>query len=251
MCLCLISKKSDVDLKYWALRIIRKIRRRIATVRKKDLLLEPKVRVNKVKLGSEYGGYWVCPDNLNSDSIIYSIGIGHDVTFDLDIIRRYGCKVFAFDPTPRSIEWVNNQIMPREFTFSPIGLAPYDGIARFYVPSNSENISHSMSRHANVQDNSIEVEVRTFQFLMNMNNHENIDILKMDIEASEYEVIDSFTHSNLPVQQICIEFHHRFSKFSVVDTLKAIEKLEQLGFILYHQENDSYHFIRMSSATIQ
>ena len=33
----------------------------------------------------------------------HSGGVGEDASFDLGIIERFGCSVFAFDPTPRAI----------------------------------------------------------------------------------------------------------------------------------------------------
>ena len=41
--------------------------------------------------------------------------------------------------------------------------------------------------------------------------HNRIDILKMDIEGAEYEVIEDIISSTVPIQQVLIEFHHRFS----------------------------------------
>jgi len=34
--------------------------------------------------GTEYGGYWVSPDTITKDSIVYSFGVGEDISFDLD-----------------------------------------------------------------------------------------------------------------------------------------------------------------------
>ena len=69
--------------------------------------------------GNEYGGFFVCPDYLTENSIVYSFGIGEDISFDLDIVRNHGCSVFGFDPTPKSIAWINRQWgqLPKNFNF--------------------------------------------------------------------------------------------------------------------------------------
>ena len=55
-----------------------------------------------INIGSDYGG-WITPMHLlNSTSICYCAGVGEDITFDLGLIERFGCHVFAFDPTPRA-----------------------------------------------------------------------------------------------------------------------------------------------------
>lgn len=54
------------------------------------------------KLGTNYG-IGVIPANfLNSQSICYCAGAGEDISFDLELIKKFRCKVFIFDPTPRA-----------------------------------------------------------------------------------------------------------------------------------------------------
>jgi len=62
--------------------------------------------------GSHYGGFFVCEDvlNKNSDLIIYSCGIGTDISFDKKILKKFPkSKVYGFDPTPISLQWIENQ----------------------------------------------------------------------------------------------------------------------------------------------
>ena len=56
------------------------------------------------KLGTDYGG-WYFPEkhNLNQDSIIYSAGVGEDISFDLKIQNDLNCNIFLIDPTIKSI----------------------------------------------------------------------------------------------------------------------------------------------------
>ena len=71
-----------------------------------ELRLPHRIQVNCSRdfLGSEYGGYCMCPENIDRDCVVYSFGIGEDISFDLALIQRFGLSVYAFDPTPRSIE---------------------------------------------------------------------------------------------------------------------------------------------------
>ena len=62
--------------------------------------------------------------------------------------------------------------------------------------------------------------------------HDRVDVLKMDIEGSEYEVIDQILRDGLAgrIGVMMIEFHHWLSAFSRNDTRKAITDLEKAGF---------------------
>ena len=68
-----------------------------------EVLVRPDVSVPSIRLGEGDCAWDVLPDELGSDSIVYSFGVGEDVTFDLALIDRYGMTVHAFDPTPKSI----------------------------------------------------------------------------------------------------------------------------------------------------
>src|SRR5437899_9092254 len=51
----------------------------------------------------DYGGWRVCPEGIDADSIVYDIGVGEDISFAISLIEKYRLRVWAFDPTPRSI----------------------------------------------------------------------------------------------------------------------------------------------------
>jgi hypothetical protein len=71
---------------------------------------------------------------LNPSTIVYSFGVGEDISFDLALIDLVGCDVIAFDPTPVATEWIRNQKYTSKFMFVPIGLASEDGEIEFHVP---------------------------------------------------------------------------------------------------------------------
>ncbi len=82
-------------------------------------------------LGTEYGGWSVIPELMPPKPCVFSVGIGQDISFDLEMIRRFNATVFGFDPTPKSRQWIQERELPRQFHFVPIGLADYDGTADF------------------------------------------------------------------------------------------------------------------------
>lgn len=76
-------------------------------------------------------------DRLRSDSIVYSLGVGDSIEFDLDVIAKTGLAVHAFDPTPYAMEWVQRQNLPEQFEFHPWAVAGEDGSLRLYRRVNS------------------------------------------------------------------------------------------------------------------
>ena len=61
------------------------------------------------KLGSDYGRHFVDLNSISCDSIVYSLGIGEDITFDEELINIKGCNIFAYDPTPKAIHYIQNK----------------------------------------------------------------------------------------------------------------------------------------------
>jgi FkbM family methyltransferase len=206
-----------------------------------EVRVKEEITCEKLKIGTEYGGYWVCPSNLDHQSIVYSAGVGSDTSFDLGIIAKFGCDVYAFDPTPSIIEWVPKQNFPRKFKFYPVGIASIDGPANFYLSSQK---SSSMETAIEKGALPIKVEMRKLASLMKIHGHKKIDLLKLDIEGSEYKTIQDFTNENIQVNQLCLEFHHRQSPFSAKDTSKAIDTLRDYGLKFFKQEYSTFSFIK-------
>ena len=62
---------------------------------------------NILYLGTDYGGWsFVNYKSLNNNYVL-SAGLGEDASFDLELIRKYNCKVISIDPTPRAIDHYN------------------------------------------------------------------------------------------------------------------------------------------------
>ena len=53
-----------------------------------------------------YGGYLLPESLLGADSVCYLAGTGEDISFDLGVIARFGCRVHSLDPVPRAAEHV-------------------------------------------------------------------------------------------------------------------------------------------------
>lgn len=207
------------------------------------------IKCNYTWFGSEYGGFFVCPDLLNSKSIIYSFGIGEDISFDKSIIEKFQCSVFGFDPTPKSIQWISKQVLPKGFRFYEYGIDTVSGTVKFYLPKNPEYVSGSIIAHSNVTtEQTIDVQMKSFQDIVSELGHTKIDVLKMDIEGSEYNVIESILKSKVVINQILIEFHDRFVTHGERRTKNAIGLLKNYGYETFAISNklEEFSFIHKS-----
>lgn len=197
---------------------------------------EPRIGVDHKlpvrRFGSDYGGWYVAADLLDTTSVVYSFGVGTDVSFDVEIIDCIGVSVHGFDPTPISVAWVKQQRLPGAFHFHEWGLADRDGSASFRLPP-----GHAVS-YAMISDDdggvAVTVPVMRLATIMKRLGHEKVDLLKLDIEGAEYAVIDDIARGGVPVDQLLIEFHHRFPDRSPADTSNALQTLRGCGFRVVH-----------------
>jgi FkbM family methyltransferase len=239
-----------------------------------------KTNLSHEKLGTKYG-IGIIPSNLlNSQSICYCAGAGEDISFDLELAKKYKCKVFIFDPTPRSkthyeelVHRTNNgetmlighSNVPLYYSISaetlklssfyPFGLWSEDKTLNFFSPPKGpKNVSHSFVNLFKTTD-SIEVECKSVRNIMSMLGHQKINLLKLDIVGSEYEVVDSLISDNICPEIILIEFdegsiascfkhadHGYFSRIT-----KTIEKLLAAGYILTMIDDWNVTFVRESA----
>ena len=211
------------------------------------VLHKPTLTTSQKWIGNQYGGFYVHIDALNAQSIVYSIGIGEDVSFDQELIKTIGCPVFGYDPTPKSIAWVSKNVNDQQFKFFDFGIAKVSGKQSFYLPENKNFVSGSIKPIKGVnKQNKLALQFKTLKAAMELNNHTQIDLLKMDIEGAEYEVIDHFLKHKIPIKQFVVEFHPHMEKDGKIKTKKAIKLLENAGFRCFAVSETflEYSFIR-------
>jgi len=197
-----------------------------------------------IRFGSEYGGWPVIIDDLNRDSIVYSGGIEEDNTFGMALIKTFGMIVHAFDPTPNTLWWIQNQILPAKYVFHSYGMYGQDGNIKMYPLSGGE-AAYTTIEVPDTKDRVIEVELKKLSTIMEELGHDRIDVLKIDIEGSEYAVLDEIVEKGIDVQQILVEFHPQiWHKYTQEDTDDVIKELEDMGYHCFHVKGGEYCFYK-------
>lgn len=172
------------------------------------------------------GGKWVCGlAHLQSlpFCIMYSFGISTDVSFEVEILQRTRCLIFAFDPTigrlpyhllPASQQASLNASMRSRIVFNKMALGVSSGSTVEH--SLTEQLYDTMARYG----------------------HSMIHLLKVDVEGSEWDAfhqLSTLKHTlqhGLPVGQLLIELHHRRSD----ETSAFFREMHSMGMLPFSRE---------------
>lgn len=198
-------------------------------------------------LGSDYGG-WLLPDGvLGAGEVCYCVGAGADVSFDLELIRRFGVVVRAFEPVPEYVSLAQER-MGAEPSFScrQVAITPQDGPVRMQVHHHAGSASLSAAGLYDTND-WIECSGRTIPSLMRELGDEQIRLLKLDVEGAEYELLPTLDLAGLGVTIFCVQLHH---SGSVAQARTLIDAVRAQGFALVGRRPVvKLTFLRASSGT--
>jgi len=180
-----------------------------------------------VELGSAYGGWTLPGELIESCWTCYLVGAGGDVTVDLELIQRYGVKVRCFDAVAEFVDraQVDAGGAPG-FSAHHAAIAVDDGPIRMQVSHDPQSQSVSA---AGLYDSHhfVELPGRTLPSLMSELGDEHVDLLKLDIEGSEYEVLPTIDLGALGVKVLAVQLHHTGT---VADARKLIAHLREQGY---------------------
>lgn len=183
------------------------------------------------------GGWWYAPGELGADSVVYSLGVGDDIDFDLAVIEKYAVEVHAFDPTPSSVRLIEDRHLPQRFRFHPWAVTASDGTLTFYPrlkkDGTKSEVMFTMVAEPETARDGIEVPAYSLSTIAGRLGHEHIDLMKMDIEGAEYEVLDGLLASSIKPKQLLVEFHHRFPGIGLGKTADMIARLRDDGYRIF------------------
>lgn len=170
-------------------------------------------------IGSKYGGWFIDLSLIPVGSTVISAGLGNDISFDEELIKRKRCTIVGIDPTTLTLETINkkklkNFILIRKLLF--VG-----------------NVAKGMSQRTNgatIYSSKACTDFAVVDLKDLLTEYKNVSVLKMNIEGAEYSVLRSI--DTITVPQILVRFHHRKPDvpFSYTDTLDCMERLVGFGY---------------------
>ena len=130
-------------------------------------------------------------------AICYSAGVGEDIRFEEYLTDVLGANVWAFDPTPRSIDFMRTSTYDAtRLRFVPTGLWGEDTTLRFYAPSNPSHVSHSVLGDLG-GEGTFDARCVSVATAMKSNQHDHINLLKMNIEGAEDVVLQAMLEAGI------------------------------------------------------
>jgi FkbM family methyltransferase len=193
---------------------------------------------------TKVGDWALVVEPLGPMSVVYSFGVGDNVAWDLAMIRQFGCTVHAFDPTPVSIAWVAGQRLPPEFVFHDVGISSFDGELDFFPPRKAGSTHFSQERRGGwfAQQEPVMGQVRRLATIMQSLSHKRLDVLKMDVEGSEFEAVPDILASGIEIDQLLVEIHYHFRSRSFRAGMDLIRQIKAAGMQCIHVSPRGFEF---------
>ncbi len=173
----------------------------------------------------------ICLDDFPyNECIIYDFGIRKQPEFGVILSKPpFNCQVYAFDPSPITKEWyadnkelqenknyhmfhyggggADEEITLREYNWNQVSIYSYP-TSVVANPRDCKNGSCRLQRFPKQKLH--QLPVRSVDSLMKEFGHDHVDILKIDVEGSEYRILEGLIESGAcqRVHQIPLEWHH-------------------------------------------
>ena len=145
----------------------------------------------------------------NRRPLMYSYGVNQDLSFELEMIERTGCLVHAYDPT--------------------VGTVPPD------CKDNENIVFHKLALGPETKPDDTFLMVEHLFDSIKQNGHTYVDILKVDIEGSEWDTFASLLKEKyFPFGQLLIELHFR----DTVEVFEFFDNMEVHGFRIFSRETN-------------
>lgn len=127
---------------------------------------------------------------LQEDDIV--IDCGANIGLFSAVAASEGCKVYAFEPIPKTIEYLNEMktIYNENICICPYALSDTIGTTKFSILDNNISASSMLDMELNKNDYSIDVDVLTLDEYVMKNNLKRVDFIKADIEGAERHMLN-------------------------------------------------------------
>jgi len=259
------------------------VNRRVAyeIVHYKFRLFSPRFpAINRVidveKFGSLYGQKFLASELVGENPVLISGGVGEDVSFDIEFLTKFGGVAHFFDPTERAIQYFKTlslslgnrktmsytengaqpiaaydltKITESSLHFYPLALLDRNQKVRFYQPLNKSHVSYSIQNIQNRFDldgDYVDVEAIGPTEMMKLVASNEIDVMKLDIEGSEYYFLASLFQVKIFPHQILVEIDElSFPSLKSRRMAKKIFKLMHNNYyILIHRSGYEFTYLR-------
>lgn len=194
------------------------------------------------RVGSVECGWHLPLGSISPSWVCYAAGVGEDASFDVGM-AEHGCEVVSVDPTPRAIAYIE----PIVATHANLRLARYalwteSTELEFFPPADPAHVSFSVTNLQSTES-PIVVPGRTLPEIMSEFGHDEVHVLKLDIEGAEYPVLDRLDLDTLGVRVLCVEYH--FKEVGLSGMIRAVRRMQRRGFRVGHINRTDVTYTRV------
>ncbi len=181
------------------------------------------ISIKKIEL-TRIAGHTFIAGLITNNSKVLDCGANRG-EFSLEVIKRWGCEVHAVEPNPVLASFLkeNADIKVYEAALSQNGLEHLFKIDK----NNSEASTIVKSKDHGV------IKVRGMKIDDLLEKIHGVDLMKMDIEGSEIEILNSVSEKLIKqVPQISVEFHDFMKGSEITSEMVSLvcERMRGMGF---------------------
>ncbi len=185
---------------------------------------------------AKVGNYLIHRVRAGSKPVIYSFGVGNDVSFDVEAADLFGVPVFMYDPTPNVALFMNDYHGDQRLVFKNEGIYSRDSEVKLYT---SDKVLNSSLYPIHGKDKHEIVRCRTLGDFLAENGHDHIDILKMDVEGVADDVLEQIMdETEIRPKQIVTEFEIKGieNPLTYLPRILALtQMLQDKGYLIFNQ----------------
>jgi FkbM family methyltransferase len=148
--------------------------------------------------------------NLSEQSTVFDLG-GYEGQWSSDIFSKYQCVIHVFEPVESFAKEITSRFsLNRKIHVHNFGLAPTTSKSQIFL---SENCSSTVKNCGEFE----EIHLKNTKDFIDENGIFEIDLVKINIEGSEYELLEYLIEKELisRFKNIQIQFHDFFPEASV------------------------------------
>jgi FkbM family methyltransferase len=144
---------------------------------------------------------------LNKNSVVFDVGAFHGV-WAKQMYDLYGCTVYCFEPVPTTFKGLQ-KVESEYIKCYQFGIGDSDRVQHIEFEKDASSFFTQSNK------NRVLVYVRTMDFVLNTLGIEGVDLIKSNIEGSEYEMFEYMIERNMldKFEHIQIQFHRNVPDF--------------------------------------
>jgi len=185
------------------------------------------------------GNYIIHKLPKGSKPVIYSFGIGSNITFDQAAADLYDVPIHMYDPTPGVAGFMEQFKDDPRLIFTQEGVYTEETEIKLFTSKIPGKLNSSLYPIHGKDGDYVMVRCRPLEAFVAANGHDHIDILKMDVEGVADDVLlHMLDKTDIRPKQIVAEFEVKQIENPITYLPKLITlmcKLKDNGYRIYNQ----------------